>query len=192
MADFFIASKDAGTKLFKAGLTAAEWRLWYYFSLLDPFGDKYRRGTHAGLRTDLLVEGQQVVAHPGGDVPALSPQPVGLGLQLPERGRAGLLGVGEDGVERLALLGEHPHPVLGALGTLHDLELDLLQLGLTATQGVELVLQGLQLLRRPLTGVGSSHLVRCEPPARVRGRPDLPRRLGSRPVPFPTRTCGVV
>lgn len=42
MAEYYITTKETQQKLFKANLTAAEWRLYSYFAMIDPFGDNYR------------------------------------------------------------------------------------------------------------------------------------------------------
>lgn len=42
MADYYITTKEVQQKLFKGNLTAAEWKVYSYFSMIDPYGDNYR------------------------------------------------------------------------------------------------------------------------------------------------------
>ncbi|BAY50188.1 hypothetical protein SAMD00079811_78170 (plasmid) [Scytonema sp. HK-05] len=41
MINFYPLTAETLSKLYEANLTAAEWRLWIYFSVSDPWGDRY-------------------------------------------------------------------------------------------------------------------------------------------------------
>lgn len=113
-----------------------------------------RGGAEPGvLLPNALVQGHEVVRQAGGDLVALLLHVGALALDLGER----LVPLGRQVADlllrfRTALLGAL-QVALEALGALHDLQLDLLELVLSPGERLQLVLHALEVFRAPLTGV---------------------------------------